>query len=691
MLDVIDSLKECLIIPRIIITPDTALLDTLLVMQHTHLSLIPILNENQEVVGGVFKDTLLFNIAETQSLNHSLHDCIVDVRSCSIKYTDLTFETLEALKCDLIIVEENGKFIGIITKESATQLCFKRNKAKIKELDAIFNSALAGLIILGKDRTIKKMNPAAAKIAGLIPEKTIGKLPERVGFAPVVFGVDYMHKKFHNGRVYIASGSPIIIDNEITGSVNMFLEVTESEETIKKLTQVQELNHELETIIHSSFDGIVVTDANGKVLKINKSAMDLLELDISQTDNDCTQLPTWFLKLANDVKLDPITYTTRNETENELIITATPVCDQGNINRFVFNIRDITELTVLKSELSNSKRLSRKYHQELERLKNKTDGSTIARSKKMANVVDLALKMAQVDTTLLILGETGVGKQLIAKTVHDNSLRKNGPFIDINCGAIPEALLESELFGYEPGAFTGGVKSGKLGLFECANEGTIFLDEIGDLPYLLQVKLLKVLQNHEVLMLGGRKPRKINTRVIAATNKNLAEMVRKGSFREDLFYRLNIVPITIPPLRERKEDILPLIHLIKTSLEEKYNNKVKFTTKIYEILLKYDWPGNVRELQNLVERLVVTAHSSVVDPRQLLTIFSKNEGTDIITSVVSDNDNIIPLKEAIELLENKLIQNAMRKFGSTYKAAKALGLNQSTVARKAKKLKNQFN
>jgi len=168
-------------------------------------------------------------------------------------------------------------------------------------------------------------------------------------------------------------------------------------------------------------------------------------------------------------------------------------------------------------------------------------------------------------------------------------------------------------------------------------------------------------------------------------------MVRKGSFREDLFYRLNIVPITIPPLRERKEDILPLIHLIKTSLEEKYNNKVKFTTKIYEILLKYDWPGNVRELQNLVERLVVTAHSSVVDPRQLLTIFSKNEGTDIITSVVSDNDNIIPLKEAIELLENKLIQNAMRKFGSTYKAAKALGLNQSTVARKAKKLKNQFN
>ena len=693
MMDLSKCVKELLVSLKVLITPDNTLLDLLSVMQQNNLSLIPVLNEHQQVTGGVFKDNLLYKIMETQSLQDSIADTIVDVSSYCLNCKDLTIETLETSKTDLIIVGEDGRFSGILTKDSIIDLCFKYYVMKTKEQDAIFNAAINGILIIDKDRIISKLNPAAQKITGLIPEKTIGRLPEQRGLIPIHCEQDSQLRVSHNGHVYVFKYSPVVIDDEVTEHIYIFQDITEFEDTLINLTQVKELNEELETIIHSSWDGILVTDPSGTVIKCNKSSMELLELDFSQLDDDSPQLPTCLSKVIKDTKLDTTTFTTHNGKGNELVVTIIPIFDKGNVVRFVLNIRDMTELIGLKDELHNSKLLSRKYKNELERLKTeKTENysDTIARSKKMANVVDLAEKMAQVDTTVLILGETGVGKQLIAKTIHDKGPRNNGPLIDVNCGAITETLLESELFGYEPGSFTGGLKMGKIGLFECANEGTIFLDEIGDLPLSLQGKLLKVLQNQEVLRVGGRKPRKINIRVVAATNKNLAGMVKEGIFREDLFYRLNIVPITIPPLRERREDILPLIYYFKTCIEKKYFKNVDFTTDVYEVLLKYDWPGNVRELQNIVERLVVTADSSVVDPRQLISMFSDNQTTDLLTSVVTNINSIIPLKDAIQIVENRLIRNAIIKFGSTYKAAKALGIDQSTVARKAKKLKEQL-
>lgn len=299
----------------------------------------------------------------------------------------------------------------------------------------------------------------------------------------------------------------------------------------------------------------------------------------------------------------------------------------------------------------------------------------------MENILQLAAKIADVDSTVLILGESGVGKEVIARFIHKRSHRDKGPFVKINCGAIPETLLESELFGYETGAFTGAKRQGKPGLIEMANEGTLFLDEIGELPLNLQVKLLQVLQEHRLVRIGGIKPITVNIRVIAATNRDIENMVKKGEFREDLFYRLNVVPITIPPLRERRDDIIPLIYHFLEEYNRKYDKAKKISAEAKDILIKYNWPGNVRELENTVERLVVTVEEDVILPHHL----PENLKEINIPLKVVNVDGIIPLKDAVEMVERQLLHKAVEQCNSTYDIAKILGVNQSTVVRKIQK------
>jgi transcriptional regulator with PAS, ATPase and Fis domain len=299
----------------------------------------------------------------------------------------------------------------------------------------------------------------------------------------------------------------------------------------------------------------------------------------------------------------------------------------------------------------------------------------------MENILQLAAKIADVDSTVFILGESGVGKEVIARFIHKRSHRDKGPFVKINCGAIPETLLESELFGYETGAFTGAKRQGKPGLIEMANEGTLFLDEIGELPLNLQVKLLQVLQEHRLVRIGGIKPITVNIRVIAATNRDIENMVKKGEFREDLFYRLNVVPITIPPLRERRDDIIPLIYHFLEEYNRKYDKAKKISAEAKDILIKYNWPGNVRELENTVERLVVTVEEDVILPHHL----PENLKEINIPLKVVNVDGIIPLKDAVEMVERQLLHKAVEQCNSTYDIAKILGVNQSTVVRKIQK------
>ncbi|WP_240689455.1 sigma-54-dependent Fis family transcriptional regulator [Ammoniphilus sp. YIM 78166] len=294
----------------------------------------------------------------------------------------------------------------------------------------------------------------------------------------------------------------------------------------------------------------------------------------------------------------------------------------------------------------------------------------IMKSETMQRVMKIIHAVAQVDSTVLLLGESGVGKSAIAHLIHRTSSRANKPFISVNCGAFPEHLIEAELFGYEHGSFTGGKKGGAMGLFEVAHEGTIFLDEIAELPYSLQAKLLNVLQENTIRKVGSTVNKKINVRILAATNKDLAQMVKEKSFREDLFYRLNVVPLTIPSLRERKEDIPDLIDYFLSKYNKKYGLFMQLRPQVKDELLHYNWPGNIRELENRIERMVVT---------------NSQEGLDQREPSKSDEEAVFPpLKQAKKQLEKELILKAYQLYANTYKVAEVLEVDQSTIVKKLK-------
>lgn len=312
----------------------------------------------------------------------------------------------------------------------------------------------------------------------------------------------------------------------------------------------------------------------------------------------------------------------------------------------------------------------------------------IIEDRSMFEVLSIATKVSRVDSSVLILGETGVGKEGIAKYIHYNSSRSEEAFVTINCGAIPKGLIESELFGYEPGAFTGASKMGKIGLFQLADKGTFFLDEVGELPHEVQVKLLRVLQEQEIEKVGGTKPIKIDVRVVAATHRNLEELIDSGLFREDLYYRLCTFPIKIPPLRDRRSDIIPLIKYFSEIINKKYKLNSIFDEDSLEYLKGYHWPGNVRELRNIVEMSLVMNENSVIGIEDLPEHIIKNSNKGEIEFSLSNlSIKGFCLKEIMEKIEEEIVEDALKRYGSIRMTAKALGIDPSTLSRKRQRYK----
>lgn len=292
----------------------------------------------------------------------------------------------------------------------------------------------------------------------------------------------------------------------------------------------------------------------------------------------------------------------------QLFITGTPLFRNGELELVICTERDITETIKLKELLKEKEENEKKYVTELEYHRKReieAEGEIIADSYEMKLVIEKAIRIARLDTTVLLTGESGTGKEIIANLIYKNSNRFEKPFIKVNCAAIPETLMESEFFGYEKGAFTGASEQGKKGFFELANEGTLFLDEIGELSIPMQSKLLRVLQEKEIMRIGGKETIPIDVRIIAATNINLKKAIEEGKFRDDLYYRLNIIPIDIPPLRERKEDIGKLTRYFVEKFNREYKLNKNISDDVIELLEAYHWPGNVRELKNIIERVVV--------------------------------------------------------------------------------------
>lgn len=460
------------------------------------------------------------------------------------------------------------------------------------------------------------------------------------------------------------------------------------EELSDNYTEIKSLKEELETIIESSYDGIVVTDEVGKILKVNSAWVKMIgyeemaheELVLGMEEKGIIFPSATLLALQEKRR---VSFIQNSANGKKFLATGTPIFDnQGNINKVVTNIRDIDELNKLRKQIEETMKLE-KYHsrdKRLDRLEFNSE-NIVANSIEFGKILQTASNVAGVDSTVLVLGESGVGKEVVANFIHKLSKRKDKSFIKINCGAIPENLIESELFGYETGAFTGANRKGKHGLIELAHEGTLFLDEIGDLPLNLQVKLLRAIQEKKLIRLGGVVERDVDVRIIAATNRNLKKMIAKGQFRADLYYRLNVVPLEIPPLRKRKSDIMPLSYHFISLFNEKYGCNKDITSSVEKILLNYSWPGNIRELENIIERLIVTTKDDLIDEKDLPIFLLEDD--DLCEKVKLEG--ILPLKEATEILEKKLIENAYKKYDTTYEMAKALGVNQSTVVRKIQK------
>jgi len=457
----------------------------------------------------------------------------------------------------------------------------------------------------------------------------------------------------------------------------------------KQLNEQFVLNQELQYIMENSYDLITVIDGDGIPLKASSNLEKMFGIKMEEfigTDvrelekNGVLSKSVSNLVLQTNKKQTIIQDT---KAGKRLLVTGIPIYDKDNKPHRVINFsRDITELSRLKIQLEETEELLNKYHKELDELrKAKSEEMLIAREAKMVKIVELATRVARVDSTILITGESGVGKEVVARFIHKLSPRMDKPFIKINCGAIPENLLESELFGYMKGAFTGAAKEGKLGLVYQANKGTLFLDEIGDLPLALQVKVLQLIQEKIFYPVGGIKPIEVDIRIIAATNKNLLKMVEKGQFREDLYYRLNVVPINVPPLRERTEEIPILVKHFLKKFEEKYHETKYFTSHALERFIQYSWPGNVRQLENLIERLVVTTEEKTIDIKHLPVELQQMDISDRIIQL----NKIVPLESAIEKLEKDLLLMAFRKYSSTHKVAKALGVHRSTIIRKVNK------
>lgn len=461
-----------------------------------------------------------------------------------------------------------------------------------------------------------------------------------------------------------------------------------------RLIELEQLNRDYLGMIENSYDAMTIADSDGRLLLVNPAFERIMGIKkseaLSRTIQDLTNEgitdASAALKAFETGKEETVIINT--SSGRQVLSTGVPFYDHnGKIIRVYCNIRDVTELNYLRQKYEQSQRLASKYLFELLEFKKGKPFKFVAHSKKIKLMLETVYRIAIVDSTVLILGESGVGKDLVARIIHEASLRNDsGSFIKINCAAIPADLLESELFGYEGGAFTGANKDGKAGYFEIADKGTIFLDEIGELPKKLQVKLLAVIQDQKITRIGGVKEKDVDVRIIAATNRDLEEMVRQGDFREDLFYRLNVVPIIIPPLRERREDIPFLIVHYTEIFNQKYNREVKFSKEVIELLYKYNWPGNVRELANLVERVVVTSQESVIKLELIPNkYFARTQNP------AETESNFESLSDAVEKYELKLVKSTLEFCKTREEAASKLGISLSGLSRRIRRLKQLEN
>ncbi len=606
-------------------------------------------------------------------------------------------EIVEAVKTSPVgmgvVVDGQNHVRGVFTKVDMIMALFRESDLLNARLRAVYQAMHNGLVSVNEAGLITMLNPAAEALLGVREEEVLDKPVEQVlpglNLVDVIaLGRVEVGKKYEiGGRALLVNCTPVLDGGRTAGAMAIFQDLTELEQVAAELESVRTLQRTLQTVLDIAYDGIVVVNRDGYITFINQSLADFFGLDPqAAVGRHVTQV------LENS-RLHIVARTGVPETGqlqqvggSYYVVSRLPIVENGRVagavGKMMFrNLEEIRELARRMDTLENQ--LSY-YRQELQKAGNNyyTFDSIITVSPAMVQLKREALQAARGTSTVLIKGESGTGKELFAQAIHMASPRREGPFVKVNCAAVPEHLLESEFFGYEPGAFTGAKKGGKPGRFELAHGGTIFLDEIGDMSPGLQAKLLRVLQDREFDRIGGTRPVRVDVRVIAATNRDLEEMVRQGKFREDLFYRLNVIALTIPPLRQRPEDILPLVHCFLRKYNTIFGTGVTdIDREALGVMQAYHWPGNVRELENVVERAVNFATGGTIRVKDLPAYLRRGPARQ--ESSAGDGK----YRERLSNAEREIILSALKASGGNKtRAARMLGISRSRLYEKLKKL-----
>ncbi|NYE04951.1 PAS domain S-box-containing protein [Bacillus niacini] len=613
------------------------------------------------------------------------------------------FQELRSIKDKkTVLIPGSVAFLLAKLLEEKEELIVKHQNASYQQ-ELIFNAANDGMLVIDSTGIVILFNRRAEEMTGVKRDQAIGKnvvevIPE--SRLPLILETRRIEKNqemnLGNGRKIITTRIPIIEENgTLIGAFAVFKDITEVVNLAEEITDLKEIQTMLQAIIHSSDDAISVVDENGRGLLINPAYTRLTGLtqeqvighpataDISEGDSMHMKV----LQTRRAVRGVPMRV---GANKREVIVNVAPIIVKGKLKGSVGVIHDMSEIKSLNRELNRARQIIRTLEAKY------TFEDIIGSSEEMKLAIEQAKLGAKTPATVLLRGESGTGKELFAHAIHNASDRKYNKFIRVNCAAISETLLESELFGYEEGAFSGAKRGGKRGFFEEANNGSIFLDEIGELSANTQAKLLRVLQENEIIRVGGTKPVPINVRIIAATHVNLEKGIAKGSFREDLYYRLNRMPIHIPPLRNRKEEIPVLCERLIQKINRDYGRNVEGVAQAALLkLINYDWPGNVRELENILGRAMIfmNYNETFINIHHLPELRPKKMGTE---PQVSANSEPIQqdrsLTAMVEDYETEIIQQTLQRFnGNKTAAAKALGLSVRNLYYKLEKYKLENN
>ncbi|MFT9850082.1 sigma 54-interacting transcriptional regulator [Aneurinibacillus sp. REN35] len=587
-------------------------------------------------------------------------------------------------------INDTGKIIGYCKAQEAQD---QMNRLHLQHMNHILDSAAVGIITTNMDFEITFANGSAESIIGLSSNILLNRNYKHLihcgrDIEEVLKGKSFVSvESTINFKKMSGNFSPLYYEDKIYGIIHVFFLKEKFEEAIQELEFVRNLLEDFQAVHALSNEQITVVNPLGEIIRVAgtflqnfwslKDEQELIGMNLFDMEKEGILTPNIFLNCMQSMTRVSIIQEHRHG--RKIWSLATPIFHEKKLEKVIIVSREITDIERFQDPLANSQIEKKNADQTGDFEKESLDLNIVYRSTIIEDLVEEIKLIAEVDSTVILRGESGVGKEVFAHAIHIHSLRHKAPFIKVNCGALPDNLIESELFGYERGAFTGADQRGKPGLFEMAQNGTIFLDEITELPLHLQVKLLRVLQEKEIMRIGGVKPTKVNFRVIAATNKDLWELVKQNKFREDLYYRIHVIPIEIPPLRERREDIIPLAFHFLHTLNTLYKKEKSLSHEAAQVMESYDWPGNVRELQNIVERLYVTCKHSIITEEQIIRVLYKNTKEKPVSLRV---EGIMPLKQAVEEVESQLIQMALKEYRTVTRAAQILGVSKATLSRR---------